>query len=52
MARVRQAILADLERLFTEKCISEMVNIDCFLDPIEETIDNDLATLEVKTTIS
>lgn len=50
MAEVRRAIQADVERLLAEKYISEAVNIDRFLYQVEETIDDDLATLEIKTT--
>lgn len=50
MAEVRLAILADLEHLLSEKYMLEAINIDCFTDPVEETIDNDFATHEVKIT--
>lgn len=49
MIAVRQVILANLEVQLVEQLISELANIDRFLNPVEEIMDDDLETLVVKT---
>lgn len=50
MTEIQHSILVDLERLLAKKYMLEVVNIDCFVDLVEETSYDDLATREGKTT--